>query len=385
MKYLLFTVLCLTVLSCQETKHNESDKGSKDESSNQNMKSNTFYVGTYTPDKSYDEGGSEGIYAYTLSDKGVLSKDRLVAKSNNPSFLSKSADGQFLIAVNEINTMDGKGTVESYKIGEGEFKKVSTSSSGGAHPCFVTSNKSGQVITANYTGGNVGLLNISKNGTLSDLLDVQQHEGKGSTDRQEAPHAHSTWFRPDGKGVISVDLGTNELWFSSITNNKFVSSDPKKLAMKEGAGPRHIAFHPNGKFIYVMNELDNTVGLLKINGELIEMDQVTSTLPEGFTDYSKAADIQVSSDGNFVYASNRGHNSIAVMQVNTITGVLTLINTESTKGDGPRNFKLSPDGSYLIVANQLSNNIVSYKRDSKTGLLSFVSEVFAPTPVCLLF
>ena len=385
MKYLSIVVLCLSLFSCQNSKTDDSTEGSIGTSDkSENMTSN-FYVGTYTSDKPFDEGGSEGIYEYALDDRGKLTKNRLVAKSDNPSFITKSSDGRFLIAVNEIDSADGEGTVESYLMGEGELKKLSESGSGGAHPCFVATNSAGQVITANYTSGNVGLLNISKNGTLSELLDVQQHDGKGTTERQEAPHAHSAWFRPDGRGVISVDLGTNELWFSSISNNKFVPSSPNKLAMKNGAGPRHVAFHPNGKYIYVMNELDNTVGLLIIKGDEIVLGDVTSILPDGFAGESKAADIHVSPDGNYVYASNRGHNSIAIMKVDATTGILKLITTESVKGDGPRSFKISPNGKFLVVANQLSNNIVSFKRNKETGLLSFVSEVFAPTPVCILF
>jgi len=156
--------------------------------------------------------------------------------------------------------------------------------------------------------------------------------------------------------------------------------------MSEGAGPRHLTFHPNGKWIYVLNELNATVVLVQKteNGKYIKGSPV-STLPLGYTDANTCADIHISSDGNFVYASNRGHNSIAIYKVNANNGSLTLIDHQSTLGNGPRNFSLSPNDNYLLVANQHTNNIVSFKRDKNTGLLTSMDQIEAPTPVCILF
>ncbi len=381
MRSFLFGLILISIMSCSSKKDQ-----SKSQESATKSDVTSFYVGTYTNMKPLEEGGSEGIYHYTIDENGVLAKIGLAAKSANPSFLAKTSDNKYVVAVNEINTNEGNGTVESYVIEGDQLKKLSSSSSGGAHPCHISINSGGQVIVANYSGGNVGLLNISKNGTLSDLLNVQQHEGKGSHERQEAPHAHSSWFRPDGRGVVSVDLGTNELWFSEIKNNKFIPHQESKLAMNPEAGPRHIDFHPNGKFLYVLNELENRVGLvlLQKDGSYI-LGDTYSMLPDGFTDYSKGADIHLSRDGKFLYASNRGHNSIAIFEINETDGSLSMVGTESTKGDAPRNFQLALDDNYLVVANQNSDNIVCFKRDTKTGKLTYVSQVDAPAPVCLLF
>jgi len=242
-------------------------------------------------------------------------------------------------------------------------------------------------LAANYSGDNVGLLKLNSNGELSELLDVQQHSGKGSTDRQEAPHAHSAWFDGDDI-VISVDLGTNELWFSHLDTNreKLIPSNPQKLKMEPGAGPRHLALHPNGKWIYVVNELDCTVTrLLKKGNGIYEKGGSISTLPTNFTEANYCADIHISSDGKFVYASNRGHNSIAIFHVNINDGILKAIAHQDVKGEWPRSFVLSPDENFLFVANQYTNNIVSFKRDKNTGLLEFVDEAEAPSPVCILF
>jgi len=341
-----------------------------------------FYVGTYT------DGESNGIYKYSLQNDGSLKRIGLAAISDNPSFLAKSTDGKYLIAVNEISNKDSVGGVTSFLIQGDSLKLINSSSSGGAHPCFVTVNDAGYVLIANYTGGNIGLLKLNSQGELTGLLDVQQHSGSNSTDRQKGPHAHSVWFTPDNNDIISVDLGTNELWFSRLDTEtqKLVPLHPNTLAMAPGAGPRHLTFHPNGKYIYVINELDGTITTIEksINGTYEKVGSV-STLPADYHKPNSCADIHMSSDGKFLYASNRGHNSIAIFKVNSNDGTLTLVTHEATRGDGPRNFSLSPDENFLLVANQLSHNIISFKRDKTTGLLEFTNEVEAPTPVCILF
>ena len=347
-----------------------------------NESTHSFYVGTYT------HGESQGIYKYEMSPIGKVKPVGLAAKSEAPSFLARSADGKFLVAVNEIKNDDGVGTVESYLISGDSLKLMNRQSSGGAHPCFVTVDEAGAVLTANYTGGNIGYLQLGPQGRLSDLMDVQQHEGQGTTDRQQGPHAHSVWTSPVDGSVIAIDLGTNELWFSSIDadSQKLVPSEPAKLAMDPGDGPRHLTFHPNGKWIYVVNELSSTVTLLSRDEDGgYSRGPAISTLPEGYTEPNTCADIRISSDGKFVYASNRGHNSIAVLEVRDKDGTLTLRGNKGSGGDGPRNFALSPDENFILVANQHSNNIVTLKRDKETGLLRYVSQADAPTPVCIIF
>lgn len=343
----------------------------------------TFYIGTYTNDK------SKGIYKYELKKDGSMHSKGLVAETNNPSFLSISSDNQFLVAVNEISRVeDNNGTVELYRITEDSLEFINRSLSGGANPCYVTIDSSGTILVSNYTGGNLGLLRLTEDGELSDLLDVEQHAGKGTTDRQEAPHAHSVWLEPGTKNVISVDLGTNDLWFSKLSadNSKFEEREPGRLAMAEGAGPRHLTFHPNGNWIYVLNELNATVTqVIKTDKELYRLGISETTLPNDFNDFNLCADIHISSDGKHLYASNRGHHSIVIYEVNSENGALKLLGHQSTRGEWPRNFKLSPDEKYLLVANQNSNNITCFSRDIESGLLSFVQEIEAFNPVCITF
>jgi 6-phosphogluconolactonase len=308
--------------------------------------------------------------------------------SENPSFLALSADRKFLVAINEVDNDDGVGTVESYMVFEDTLILLNRQSSGGGHPCFVNVNKEGYVLAANYTGGNVGLLKLEEDGPLSELMDVQQHTGQGTTDRQEAPHAHSAWFNPIDGDIISIDLGTNELWFSSIDGDgqKLIPATPEKLALNPGDGPRHLTFHPNGKWIYVANELSSSVTRLDRNKDgSYSMGSTVSSLPAGYSEANTCADIHISSDGKFVYVSNRGHNSIAVMKVNEDDGTLKLLGNKGCGGEGPRNFSLSPDENFMLIANQHTNNIVTLSRDPSTGMLKYVGQVQAPTPVCIIF
>ncbi|MFY0654042.1 MAG: lactonase family protein, partial [Cyclobacteriaceae bacterium] len=265
---------------------------------------------------------------------------------------------------------------------------VNKKPSGGSYPCHITVNKNGYVLTSNYGDGAVGLLKVGSDGKLQGPMDVHRHEGKGTTDRQEGPHAHSTWFDSDENELISIDLGTNELWFSSIEtgNDKLLPREPYKLAMDAGAGPRHMTFHPNNKWAYVINELTSTVTVLrKSKVGIYAKGESVSTLPDDFAGKSFCADIHISADGKFLYASNRGHNSIAIYQVGSKNGSLSMISTESTRGEIPRNFSISPDDKYLLVANQKTNSLVSFARDRKNGMLKFVDQIPVPTPVCILF
>lgn len=341
-----------------------------------------FFVGTYT-----NTGTSQGIYRYLLDKDGGLKRIGLASKIENPSFLAFSSNKKFLLAVSEINR-DNTGTISSFLISGDSLLFMNQSSSGGADPCFVSVNNNGYVLVANYTGGNVGLLRLNAKGELSPLLDVEKHIGFGTTEQQQSPHAHSVWFEPVDNKIISVDLGTNQLWFSRLDTalNILVPSNTQTLNLNLSAGPRHLVFHPNGKWIYVVNELDCTVTkVFRFEDGKYEMGSSVSTLPEGYSEPNACADIHISSNGEFLYASNRGHNSIAIFQVDESNGDLKLIGHQPTNGDWPRNFSLSPDENYLLVANQNTNNIVSFKRDKTTGLLEYVSQVEAPSPVCILF
>ncbi|MHA7943050.1 lactonase family protein [Formosa sp. 3Alg 14/1] len=340
----------------------------------------SFYVGSYT------NKDSKGIYKYTLNSEGFFSEIGLQTLAENPSFLSFSADKKHLIAANKLDPKPG--SISSFTIEGDSLILNNIMPSGGMNPCFVTTIKDNYVLAANYGSGNVSLLHLDQNGNLSDTLSVQQHTGKGTTSRQEGPHAHAVYSVPNSDDIISVDLGTNSLWFYNIdkNTNTLNLSTPDTLAMEEGAGPRHLTFHPNNKWIYVLNELNNTVTKIeRLATGQYEKKESTKTLPSDFTASSTSADIHISSDGLFLYTSNRGHNSIAVFKVSPKDGSLTMAGHEPTRGETPRNFSLSPDEKFVVVANRNSDNLVSYKRNKETGILTFVDEIKSPTPSFILF
>lgn len=342
-----------------------------------------FYVGTYT------RGDSKGIYQYKLLKNGKLEKIALVAEETNPSYLAKSPDNKFLLAVNEIRDNNGKGgQISSYQIMGDKLKLINRTYSGGDSPCYVSIGQFGTVLTSNYHSGTVGLLKLSESGELLGPLDISQHEGQGISPRQKGPHAHMTIFEPSGSSIVSVDLGTNDLWFHTLNEEQtsFVPSAPKKLALPAGAGPRHMAYHPNGKWFYVIYELSSIVTQINANasGNYEIVDTVT-TLPDGFSDTNRCADIHISNDGKFLYASNRGHNSIAIFSIDSENGQLSMVGHTSVYGDWPRYFTFSPNEDFLLVANERSNSIVSFSRNKENGTLEYVDQIEAPSPVCLVF
>jgi len=371
MKFHIVIMVLILLANCQMDQNKTINKNN----------TYSFYVGTYT-DKE-----SRGIYKYSLRKDGSLKRIGLAAKAENPAFLAMSADKKYLLAVNEVNN-NGVGFVESFLIEGDSLALISRRSSGGAHPCFITVNTMGFVLVTNYTGGNVGLLRLNKEGELSPLLDVQTHNVDDISGNQQTAHAHSAWFEPSDNAVICVDKGTNELWFSRLDtgSQKLIPPNPQIMKMAPEAGPRHLAIHPNGHWIYVLNELNNTITLVQKTDDGVYLkDESFSTLPVGYTGNSICADIKISSDGKFVYASNRGHDSIAIFKVNPNSGFLKLVGHQSSLGNAPRNISLSPDENFLLVANRHSNNIVSFKRDKITGLLKEADQIEVPTPACIVF
>jgi len=342
---------------------------------------NSFFVGTYTTNTN-----SKGIYKYELSEEGQMKNVGLMAETQNPSYLAKSQDGNFLVVVNEISDENQEGGVQSFKIMKNSLILTDQKSSGGAHPCHVSINSDGYIAVSNYTGGSVALLKLDEQGKLKEL-DVQQHYGKGTDSlRQNEPHAHSSYFFPQQHQLISADLGTNELWFSKIDFEKQKLKLDGKMKMKDGVGPRHLCFHPNHKWVYVINEMGGNITQLELMEDGSYQTRSTfSILNKDFKGDNFSAEIHISSDGRFVYATNRGPNEIVVFAVDEQTGSLNFLSRQSTHGNWPRNFTLSPDEKFLLVAHQYSNNICCFKRDAKTGLLELISEAEAPAPVCLLF
>ncbi len=355
---LLFAIVIIGLMSCTSKK---------------DLKTHRFYLGTYT------EGESQGIYQGILKSDGSFDSLSLAVESVNPSFLCFANGDKTLLAVNEID-VDSTGTIEAYSITPKGLVRVSASTSGGAHPCHVASNKRGDVLMANYSGGNIGYVKVDRMGNLSEIKSVAQHVGTGATERQTKSHAHSVWFTDD-EHAVAVDLGIDQLIFYELKDDTINKVDSLKL--ESGSGPRHLAMHPDKKLMYLINELNNTIIVLGKTTYRWEMLSSISTLPKDFTGESYCADIHISADGHFVYASNRGHNSIAIFKV--VDKKLELLGHESVRGDWPRNFALTPDDEFLVVANQRSDNLVAFKRDKQTGLLTYLGEQGAETPVCVLF
>ena len=346
-----------------------------------------FYVGTYT------EGGSEGIYTFSLDPAtGKLQDNGLAAKTNNPSFLALTTNGKFLLSVHETKGENGStmGYVESFSVNDdNRLTSIGKVSSGGAHPCYVSVNQDGYVLAANYSGGSVALLRIDGSGKLSDTLDVQQHYGSGPIKvRQATPHVHSAFFESGSDRVFVADLGIDQVSVYKIDskNSKLIKPTFPAIVLTPGSGPRHLAFHPTVKVVYVVNEIASNISVVTLNkdGSFTTVETV-SALPMGYDKPNTCADIHISRDGRFLYASNRGLNSIAIFSVDPKNGKIVQIGQELTRGDGPRNFTLSPDENYLLVANQNTQDIVAFRRDFKSGKLQFTDQIKALKPVCLLF
>ena len=346
-----------------------------------------FYVVTYS------EGGSEGIYTFSLDPAtGKLQDNGLAAKTNNPSFLALTSNGKYLLSVHETKGENGStmGYIESFSVkDDNRLTSIGKVSSGGAHPCYVSVNQNGYVLAANYTGGSVALLRIDDSGKLSDTLDVQQHFGSGPIKaRQATPHVHSAFFEPGSDRIFVADLGIDQVSVYKIDskNSKLIKPSFPAIILTPGSGPRHLAFHPTVKVVYVVNEIASNISVVTLNkdGSFTTVETV-SALPPGYDKPNTCADIHISRDGRFLYASNRGLNSIAIFSVDPKNGRIVQIGQELTRGDGPRNFTLSPDENYLLVANQNTQDIVAFRRDFNSGKLQFTDQIKALKPVCLLF
>lgn len=340
------------------------------------------YVGTYT------KGDSKGVYTFTLdTDEKKIQDVKLAATLENPTYVTVSQDNRFLYSVIKEGETGG---VAAYEIDSqtGDLKALNSMVSDGASPCHVSVNKANtQVVTANYHKGTIELNSInSESGRIESIQSVVAHEGSGPHERQEKPHTHFSGFTPDEKYVVAVDLGIDQLITYEIQEEGL--KEVTRLSVKPGSGPRHIAFHPNGKHAYIMTELSNEVIALSYdsnNGSFTEL-QYISTIPGDFTDNSQGSAIHISKDGKFVYVSNRGHNSIAVFQVDETSGNLTLVERVSSGGDWPRDFVFDPTEKFLVGSNQESSNLVLYSRDSDTGKLTLLdSDITVPYPVCVKF
>lgn len=334
-----------------------------------------LYVGTYT------DADSEGIYLYDFNLKtGALTNKKLAVEAVNPSYIAFSSDKKLLYSVGETDNFEGtkSGFVNAYSVEkDGTLKFINKVSSNGAHPCHVQLNKdNSKIAVSNYTGGTVSLHSIAKNGEISPATQVIDHNNS-----TQQSHAHSAKFF--NNALFVADLGRDFLAQYIESGNNYLLKE--NYSMEPKAGPRHFEISKKGKFIYVINELNSIISVLKQQKDSYVFVQNISTLDAEFDGKSFCADIHLSKNGQFLYGSNRGENSIAVFKINNKSGELQKTQTISTHGDWPRNFTLSPDGNYLLAANERSKNISIYRVDSKTGNLTFLHSVASPTPSCLLF
>jgi 6-phosphogluconolactonase len=332
------------------------------------------YVGTYT------RGNSQGIYRcrFDLS-SGELQVPALAAEVVNPSFLAVHPSRRYLYAVGEMSSFAGKkaGAVSAFSIDSetGKLSLLNQQPSGGAGPCHLVVDDSGRnVLAANYGGGSVVCLPIREDGRLGPSTSFVQHEGS-SVDprRQRGPHAHCINLDAANRFAVSADLGLDKvlIYRFDADNGQLEPNDPPWGEVDPGAGPRHFAFHPNGRFAYVINELDSTVTAFRYDAErgALSAIETVSTLPDGFDGQNTTAEIEVHPSGKFVYGSNRGHDSIVIFAVDGDQGTLRQVGHQSTQGKTPRNFALDPTGVYLLAANQATDSIVVFRIDRATGEL----------------
>lgn len=349
------------------------------------------YVGTYTGGKAR----SEGVYLLELDTAtGALESKGVAGKIVSPSFLAIHPGQKLLYSVNEVGDFGGKpsGAVTAFVIDEasGKLKKLNQQSSVGSGPCHLVVDAAGKnVLVANYGSGSVAVLPIAADGSLKPSSSFIQHKGKSADPgRQEGPHAHSVNLDAANRFAFVADLGLDKVLIYAFDYLKG-TIEPAAMPYAKVAptsGPRHFAFHPGGKFAYVINEMANTVTAFAYDaaaGALTEV-QTISTLPADFKGTSYTAEVQVHPSGKFVYGSNRGHDSIAVFSVNEATGKLTLVEVEPTQGKNPRNFALDPTGAFLLAENQDSDSIVVFRIDPATGALTPTgTKVTVPMPVCI--
>jgi 6-phosphogluconolactonase len=342
-----------------------------------------MYVGTYTGH------GSEGIYAWRFDPSTGKSEPLgLAAKTENPTFLAIDPSGKYLYAANEVGT----GRISAFSVDPktGKLTALNTSGSGGSGPCHLSIDKSARaIVTANYGSGTVALVRVNGDGSLGAVGSEDQHKGTGGDKaRQEGPHAHSINFTPDGHFAVAADLGTDQLYVYRFdaAKGELIRDDRLGVKTAPAAGPRHFAFHPNGKYGYAINELNSTVTVYSYDGAGgLRAIESLSTLPKGFHGENSTAEVVVHPNGRTLYASNRGHDSIAVFSINPATGKLTFVEHVPTQGKTPRNFALDPTGKYLFAANQTTNNIALF-RVGADGRLTFTGQTLnAVAPVCIRF
>jgi 6-phosphogluconolactonase len=342
------------------------------------------YIGTYTGPQ------SKGIYALRFdASTGKVDPPVLAGELNRPSYLTIHPNRRYLYAVSEA----GNSTVTAFEINSktGVLTLLNTVSAKGSSACHLVVDQTGKsMVVANYGNGGVAMFRVGADGRLSESTQQIQHSGTGpDRNRQRGPHAHGVYLSPDNRFVFVPDLGVDKIFGYRLdpAQATLTANDPPFAEVPPGSGPRHFAFHPNGKFAYSVNEMKSSVTAFsydKAKGALTSLGTFAN-LPEDFTGVDNSAEIDVDPAGKFVYASNRGHDSITIYKIGG-KGTLTTVDRVPTQGKTPRGFKIDPTGRYLIAANQDSNSIVVFKRNPSTGKLTPTGQTFTVgSPVCVVF
>jgi 6-phosphogluconolactonase len=349
------------------------------------------YFGTYTGTK------SQGIYVSRFdSTTGKLSPPELAAKTTNPTFLAIAPGGNFLYTVSEVDQIGGKrtGAVDAFALDakSGRLTPLNRQNSGGSGPCHVAVDATDKcLLVANYGGGSIAALPINPDGSLGEAATTMQHTGSSvNTNRQSGPHAHFILPSPDNRFTLDCDLGLDKIFINHLDASaaKLTPNEPAFTTVDPGSGPRHLLFSLDVKFVYLINELAGTITVFSYNAENAGMTQVQtiSTLPRDFSGNNTDAEIALHPSGKFLYASNRGHDSIAVFAVDQTTGKLTFVEHQSTMGRTPRNFAIDQTGHWLLAENQGSDLVVVFAIDSDTGKLRPTGQsISVGAPVCAVF
>ena len=354
------------------------------------MSGTLVFIGCYIPGTD-----APNLYTYRLDrKKGELEPLSISCDVRNPAWLDLHPNDSFLYSVCDVDAPAGEptGAIATFRIGRdnGRLELLGQSRTGDAKPCHVSVHPSGScLLSANYSGGNVCMMPIQGDGTAGPPSQAIQYSGSSvNADRQERPHAHSGLFSPDGSFAYVQDLGTDcvRQYRVDAERARLASLDPDAVDIAPGSGPRHLVFHPTGPWVYVINELFNTITCLERSDETGQLRtfQTVPTLPPGFTETSYCADIRVTPDGRFLYGSNRGHDSLVICRVDEETGRLRVLGHQATGGNWPRGFNVDPSGRFAIVANERGDNVLVFAIDSETGALEHTGCTLAlPKPVCV--
>jgi 6-phosphogluconolactonase len=353
------------------------------------------YIGTFRGET------SKGIYAFRFdSSSGELDPLGLAAAASRPLFLAVHPNHRFLYAVSRPNPVDRQhiGVVLAYAIdfATGKLTELNSLPSRGIDPAYLSVDQKGEnLLVANFGsnsgGGNVSVFPIKQDGSLAEASDFVQFSGTGvHPQRQQGPHSHAINASPDNRFVFVADLGLDKLFVYSFDSRhgKLTPNNPAFAALQPGSGPRHIVFHPSGRFLYVISEIHSTITTFAYSrraGELKELQTIT-TLPPDFKGTSSAAEVQIHPQGKYLYASNRGHDSIAVFAIDPNAGTLTLIELVPAQGKTPGTFAIDPGGSWLLAANQASDSLVLFRLDPNSGKLQAAGRsLTVGTPSCVRF